>query len=94
MSLTKKDIVEQIHIKTGFPKQVLLEIVTGIFDSMKKEILTGNNVKVSNFGTFKLRDKRPRPGRNMQTGEKVEIRSRSVVSFKASRALRDVMNKG
>lgn len=92
MALTKKDIVEQIHTKTGIPKQVLAEMIAAVFDSIKKEILAGNNVKVANFGALKLRAKRARPGRNMRTGEPVEIAPRSVVSFKASRHLRTIMN--
>lgn len=91
MALTRKDIVEQIHAKTGFPKQVLAEMITAIFDAMKKDILAGNNVKVANFGAFRLRKKRPRPGRNMRTGEPVEISPRTVVSFKASKHLRGIL---
>lgn len=92
MALTKKEIVEQIHTKTGFPRQILAEMVTAVFDTMKKDIVAGNNVKIANFGAFRLRKKRPRPGRNMRTGEPVEISPRSVVSFKASRNLRVILN--
>lgn len=92
MALTKRDMVEQIHAKTGFPRQILTEMIKAVFDAIKKDIVAGNNVKVANFGAFRLRKKRPRPGRNMRTGEPVEISPRSVVSFKASKHLRTILN--
>ncbi|MFH1148576.1 MAG: HU family DNA-binding protein [Pseudomonadota bacterium] len=92
MALTKKDIVEQIHAKTGLPRQILAEMTKAVFDAIKKEILAGNSVKVANFGALRLRKKRARPGRNMRTGEVVEISPRSVVSFKASTNLRTILN--
>lgn len=93
MALTKKGIVEQIHIAKGFPRQTLTEMVTAIFDAVKKDLLAGNNVKLPNFGVFKIGKKRPRPGRNLQTGEWVEISARSVVTFKASRTLRNALKE-
>lgn len=93
MTLTKKEIVEHVHSKVGFPRQATSQIVTAIFDIFKGELLEGSNVKIANFGVLKLRGKKPRPGRNMRTGESVEISARSVVTFKASRKLRDILNK-
>ncbi|MFH1146866.1 MAG: integration host factor subunit alpha [Pseudomonadota bacterium] len=93
MALTKKDIVEQLHTKTGFPRQIMSQIVTAIFDTVKDDLLKGNNVKITNFGVLKVRNKKARPGRNMQTGDAMEVCARSVVTFKASRALRDGLNR-
>ncbi|TSA05880.1 MAG: integration host factor subunit alpha [Deltaproteobacteria bacterium] len=93
MTLTKKDIVEHIHNKIGFPRQATTELVTSIFNAFKEELLKGHSVKIANFGILKVRAKRARPGRNMRTGETVEISARSVVTFKASRKLRDALNK-
>lgn len=93
MTLTKKEIVEYVHTKVGFPRQAMTQVVTAIFDIFKDELLKGNSIKVANFGVLKIREKRSRPGRNMRTGESVEISARSVVTFKASRKMRDVLNK-
>ncbi|MDP3029621.1 MAG: integration host factor subunit alpha [Deltaproteobacteria bacterium] len=93
MTLTKKDIVEHIHNKIGFPRQATTELVTSIFNAFKEELLKGHSVKIANFGILKVRAKKARPGRNMRTGETVEISPRSVVTFKASRKLRDALNK-
>ncbi len=93
MTLTKKDIVEHVHTTVGFPRQATTQIVSAMFDVFKEELLGGENVKIANFGVLKLRGKRSRPGRNMRTGERVEISARSVVTFKASRKIRDVLNK-
>ncbi len=93
MTLTKKDIVEHIHKKIGFPRKATAELVTSIFDAFKEELLKEKGVKIANFGILKVRAKRARPGRNMRTGERVEISPRSVVTFKASRRLRNALNK-
>lgn len=93
MTLTKKDITEHIHRKIGFPKQASAEMVAAIFDIFKKELLKGDNVKIANFGILKVRAKRARPGRNMRTGERMEISPRSVVIFKPSRKLREALNR-
>lgn len=92
MALTKKDIVEQLHIKTGFPRQIMSQIVTAIFDTVRDDLLKGNNVKITNFGVLRVRDKKARPGRNMQTGNPMEVSARSVVTFKASRTLREALS--
>ncbi len=93
MTLTKREIVEHIHKKIGFPRQASAELVAAMFNIFKEELLKGNNVKIANFGILKVRAKRARPGRNMRTGERVEISPRSVVVFKASRKLREALNK-
>lgn len=93
MTLTKKEIVEYVHDKVGFPRQAMTQVVSAIFDIFKDELLEGNSIKIANFGVLKVRDKRSRPGRNMRTGESVEISARSVVTFKASRKMRDTLNK-
>lgn len=91
-NLTKKEITNRVHTKTGLPRQTVYEMVTSIFDAFKGELLKGSTVKIANFGTWKIRSKRSRPGRNMKTGETMEISARSVVSFKPSQKLRDILN--
>lgn len=93
MTLTKKEIIEHVHERIGFSRQASTELVAAVFGIFKEELLKGNNVKIANFGVLKVRAKGARPGRNMRTGERVEISSRSVVVFKASRKMREALNK-
>lgn len=93
MTLTKKDLVEHVHGKIGFSRQASADLVAAVFDIFKQELLSGNPVKIANFGILKVRAKGARPGRNMRTGQRVEISPRSVVVFKASRKLRAALNK-
>lgn len=94
MTLTKVDIVEQIASRCGFSKLEAAELVEGVFDSIKEALEKGENVKISGFGNFVLRDKHSRMGRNPQTGEAMEISSRRVMSFKVSQVLKEAINSG
>ncbi len=91
MTLTKKDIVERLHATMGLPRQAMSQVVAAIFAMLKEDLLEGGNAKIANFGVLKIRKKNPRPGRNMRTGEQVEVSARSVVTFKPSRKLRDAL---
>ena len=91
-NLTKKEITDRLHAKTGLPRQTVHEMVSFIFETFKEELIKGSTVKIANFGTWKTRDKKPRPGRNMRTGETMEISARSAVSFKPSKKLRAALN--
>lgn len=92
MALTKADIVERIHDKVGFSKKEAGEVVDSIFELIKHHLENGHKVKVSGFGNFVVHDKRPRKGRNPQTGEAITIRGRRVLGFKASPTLKKSMN--
>jgi len=92
MTLTKIDIIEKIAAKCGFSKLEAAEIVESIFEHIKGTLGSGENVKISGFGNFVLRDKKPRRGRNPQTGEAMEITGRRVMSFKVSQVLKDALN--
>ena len=92
MALTKADIVERIHEKVGFSKKEAGEVVDSIFEVMKAQLEHGHKVKVSGFGNFVVHEKRPRKGRNPQTGETIIIRGRRVLGFKASPMLKKSMN--
>ena len=94
MTLTKVDIVEQVANKCGFSKLEASELVEGVFDSIKLALEKGENVKLSGFGNFVLRDKHSRMGRNPQTGDSMEISSRRVMSFKVSQVLKEAINSG
>lgn len=92
MAVTKADIVERIHEKVGFSKQEAQEVVEAIFELMKSQLACGRKVKVTGFGNFVVQQKRPRKGRNPQTGDTIVIRGRRVLGFKASPLLKKRMN--
>ena len=90
--MTKADLIEAVHRKVGFSKKESAIIVEQLFDTLKETLERGEKVKISGFGNFEVRDKRPRPGRNPQTGEPIEISARRVLSFKPSQILKKVLN--
>jgi integration host factor subunit alpha len=91
--MTKADIVEIIHQKIGFGRKESTEIVEQVFGIMKETLESGEKIKISGFGNFNIRAKRPRKGRNPQTGEEMVISGRRVVTFKPSPVLRKALNK-
>lgn len=91
--MTKADIVETIYEKVGLSKRESARIVDMIFDIIKGELENGDNVKLSGFGSFAVRDKNARRGRNPQTGEEITISARRVLSFKPSNVLRKHINE-
>jgi integration host factor subunit alpha len=94
MTLTKFDIVERVASQCGYSKLEAAELVEIVFESIKNTLAVGENVKISGFGNFVLRDKRARMGRNPQTGEAMEISSRRVMTFKVSQVLKEAINSG
>lgn len=93
MTLTKADIVEHVYEKVGFSKKETSEVVDSIFELIKEHLEQGKKVKVSGFGNFVVHEKRPRKGRNPQTGETITIRGRRILGFKASPTLKKSMNR-
>lgn len=93
-NITRKHLANVIHDQIGFPKQMASTIVDAFFGRLKDALLTEENVKLVQFGTFKVRQKSPRVGRNPRSGESIEITRRSMVSFRPSKILRDRVNKG
>ncbi len=91
--MTKAEIVEQIYEKIGFSKKESADIVEMVFDTMKETLSKGEKIKISGFGNFVVRQKRPRVGRNPQTGEQIEITARKVLTFRPSHVLKSVLNK-
>ena len=89
MTLTKSDIVEDLNNEIGLNKREAKELVDSLFDNIKNKLQNGEEVKLSGFGNFQLKDKSPRPGRNPRTGEDVEISARRVVTFKSGQKLKE-----
>ena len=94
MTLTKVDIVEKTAETCGFSKLEAADLVEAVFEVIKAALENGENVKISGFGNFVLRDKRSRVGRNPQTGKAMEISARRVMSFKVSQVLKEAINSG
>ncbi len=94
MTLTKARIVENLFSKNLFTKTECTEIVETIFEIMKQTLEQGEDVLISGFGKFSVKDKNERRGRNPQTGEPIILSSRRVVTFKCSGVLRQKIDKG
>jgi integration host factor subunit alpha len=90
--MTKADIVERIYEKVGFSKKEATDVVESVFEIMKTRLEGGEKVKISGFGNFVINEKRPRKGRNPQTGETIVISGRRVLSFKSSPVLKKSLN--
>ena len=88
MTITKDSLVEMVHNEIGLNKREAKELIESFFEQIKKSLEDGNDIKLSGFGNFNLRDKAPRPGRNPKTGEDVTISSRRVVTFKSGLKLK------
>jgi integration host factor subunit alpha len=91
--MTKADLVEIIFEKVGLSKKEAQDIIEIIFDTIKDSFEEGESVKIPGFGTFNVRKKAPRRGRNPQTGEELEITPRRVLTFKASNQLKSLVEK-
>lgn len=92
-TLTRADLAETINRKMGLSRAESLEMVESILVKMSDALEAGENVKISGFGTFVLRDKRERIGRNPKTGVEVPITPRRVMTFRASQILKEKIAK-
>lgn len=92
MTLTKADIVNAIVEDLGYPKKKSIETVETLLEIIKGTLASGEDVLVSGFGKFQVRDKSERRGRNPATGGDMMLKPRRVVTFKCSGKLRDKVN--
>jgi integration host factor subunit alpha len=88
-TLTRADLAESLHRKVGLSRAESADLVEQVLDHMSNALGKGENVKISGFGTFVLRDKGERIGRNPKTGIEVPIAPRRVLTFRASQMMRD-----
>ena len=88
MTITKDSLVEMVHNEVGLNKREAKELIECFFEEIKISLENGNDIKLSGFGNFMLRNKSPRPGRNPKTGEEVTISERRVVTFKSGLKLK------
>ena len=93
MALTKNDLVAAVN-DLGFTKKKSVDIIEGLIEIMKSTLAQGEDVLVSGFGKFSVKEKRSRRGRNPATGDDLMLRERKVVTFKCSGKLREKINGG
>ncbi len=93
MTLTKKDIVDRMQSELGFLRNKSVEITESLLELIKSSLESGDDVLVSGFGKFCVKEKKARKGRNPATGEDLMLKPRRVVTFKWSGKLREKVDK-
>jgi integration host factor subunit alpha len=88
VTLTKAELADILFDRVGLNKREAKDMVEGFFEEIRNALERGEEVKLSGFGNFQLRDKPQRPGRNPKTGEEIPITARRVVTFHASQKLK------
>ena len=94
MALTKDHLMNSIHKKLGLPKSKSVKLVESLLETMKMKLEQGEDVLISRFGKFCVKNKKARRGRNPATGEDLILGSKRIVTFKCSPVLRDKVNGG
>lgn len=93
MTVTKADLGNTLFDEVGLNKREAKDFVELFFEKIRQSLEEGSSVKLSGFGSFTLRDKTSRPGRNPKTGEEVAISARRVVTFRSSQKLKESVVK-
>ena len=93
INLTKKDLVNVVYMQLGFSKQISENLIEEFFSLISLNLKYQKKIKISKFGTFSLREKKQRIGRNPKTKEEKKISKRNVILFKASKEFKDLINK-
>lgn len=91
-TLTRADIADAVYEEVGLSRHESAELVEAVIDEVCDALVEGDNVKISGFGSFSVREKGERIGRNPKTGEEIPILPRKVLVFRASHVLKDTMN--
>jgi integration host factor subunit alpha len=94
MALTKAEVAEHLYEKVGLSKRDAKEMVEVFFEEIRETLEKGEQVKLSGFGNFDLREKSERPGRNPKTGEDIPISARKVVTFRPGQKLKSRVEDG
>jgi len=93
-TLTRMDLCDAVHREVGLSSNESAELVESVLDLVSDSLVAGETVKISSFGTFSVREKAARVGRNPKTGEEVPIHPRRVLSFRPSHLMRDRIAAG
>ncbi len=91
--MTRADLTEAVYQEVGLSRNESAQLVESVLEEIASTLSTGESVKVSSFGTFSVRDKAERIGRNPQTGDEAPISARRVLVFRASHVLKDRINR-
>jgi integration host factor subunit alpha len=91
-NVTRKELATSVNEKLGISHRNASEIVDTVFSTLKNTLVSGESVKLVQFGSFIVHEKSPRRGRNPQTGESMMITKRQMITFRPSRQLRDNLN--
>ena len=92
INLTKKEIINSLYMQIGFSKKISEDLLEDILDIIIENLKKYKKLKISNFGTFSVKSKKSRMGRNPKTKEKKIISERNIVSFKPSKDFKDYIN--
>ena len=87
-NVTRKELAESVSEKLGYPLSTCSEIVDTLFSTMKSSMLDGSSIKLVHFGTFLVRDKSPRKGRNPRTGESITIKKTADCKFQTEQEIK------
>lgn len=93
-TMTRADLAESVYEQVGLSRNESADLVELVLEEVSKALIAGKNVKISSFGSFSIREKGERVGRNPKTGVEVPILPRKVLVFRASHVLKDRINKG
>ena len=91
-NLTKKDLINSVYMQIGFSKSISENLIDDFFSTIVENLKIEKKLKLSKFGTFSIRSKKSRIGRNPKTKEQKMISNRDVVLFKASKLFKDLVN--
>ena len=92
INLTKKEITNSVYMQMGFSKKIIENLIEDFLSIILEELIKNKKVKISKFGTFTLKNKKSRIGRNPKTLEKKIISERNVIIFKPSKELKNYVN--
>jgi|TARA_B000000557_G_scaffold91068_1_gene73664 integration host factor subunit alpha len=93
INLTKKDLINQIYMQIGFSKQISESLLDDFLSLFVENLIKEKKIKLSKFGTFTIREKKERIGRNPKTKENKIIKARKVVLFKPSKEFKEFVNQ-
>ena len=93
-TLTRMDLADAVHSQVGLSRNESADLVESVLDHVSDALVRGESVKISSFGTFSIRDKSARVGRNPKTGEEVPIHPRRVLTFRPSHLMKDKVASG
>lgn len=91
--MTKAELADRVYEKVGLSRKEAVEMIETLFATMKNILSEGESIKITGFGTFLVRKKASRRGRNPKTGVEIEITQRKVVTFKPSLQFKDIVEK-